>query len=121
MESTLHHDPDLAFAALADPTRRDLLDRLREGPRTVGALAAGLPISRPAVSKHVRVLNRAGLVSVAYVGRQSVCRLDGVGVEPLRRYIDGLWGDVLTAFAAAADAEARTDSDTDTDSGARIR
>jgi DNA-binding transcriptional ArsR family regulator len=106
MPTTLASAPDLALAALADPTRRQLLERLRGGPSTVGGLAGGLPISRPAVSRHLRILHRAGLVSITPAGRRSVCRLDGAGVEPLRRYLDGLWDDVLAAFADAADAEA---------------
>ena len=93
-----------ALAALADPTRREILERLRSGPQAVGKLAEGLPVSRPAVSQHLRVLREAGLVSEQ---RQGTRRLYGVevrGLVELRRYLEGFWGDVLGAFKAEAES-----------------
>jgi len=91
--------------ALGDPTRRTLLERLRRGPRSVGELAEGLPISRPAVSQHLRVLKEAGLVSDRRYGTRRVYRVDFDGVAELRDYFDSFWTDVLAAFEAAAEAE----------------
>jgi DNA-binding transcriptional ArsR family regulator len=92
-----------ALQALADPTRREILERLRRGPLPVGEVADGLPVSRPAVSQHLRVLKDAGLVSEQ---RQGTRRLYGVsprGLVELRRYLDGFWGEVLQAFKAEAE------------------
>jgi DNA-binding transcriptional ArsR family regulator len=94
-----------ALHALADPTRREILERLRRGPLAVGALAEGLPVSRPAVSQHLRVLKDAGLVSET---RQGTRRLYGVelhGLVELRRYLDAFWDDVLHAFKAEAEGK----------------
>ena len=96
-----------AIAALADPTRRSIFERLRDGPRPVGELAAGLPVSRPAVSQHLRVLRDAGLVAAEREGTRNLYRVHGEGLAELRAYLDGLWQDALDAFTAAADEERR--------------
>ena len=94
--------------ALADPTRRSLLERLRDGPRCVIELAAHTPVSRPAVSQHLRVLSDAGLVSASRVGRRRVYALDPSGFEPLERYLEWWWEGVLAACAPAADRRGPT-------------
>jgi DNA-binding transcriptional ArsR family regulator len=91
-----------AFAAIADPTRRLLLERLRAGPLAVGRLAQGLDVTRPAVSQHLRVLERAGLVRARREGTRRIYAVDVRGLQELRRYLDRFWDDVLTAFAAGA-------------------
>jgi DNA-binding transcriptional ArsR family regulator len=96
-----------ALEALADPTRRAVFERLREGPRPVGEIAADLPVSRPAVSQHLRVLQDAGLVTAAPVGTKRLYRIEPSGLEELRAYIDGFWQDALDAFKAEAEKEAR--------------
>lgn len=88
--------------ALGDPTRRRILERLRPGPRPAGAIARGLPVSRPAVSQHLRVLERAGLVTVRKNGRQRIYRVDRSGLEQVRRWVDRFWEDALDAFEAEA-------------------
>ena len=95
------------FAALADPTRRAVFELLRGGPRPVGELARGLPVSRPAVSQHLRVLKEAGLVTERREGTRRLYRIDPAGVGGLRDYFDGFWSDALAAFKAAAEAEQR--------------
>jgi DNA-binding transcriptional ArsR family regulator len=87
--------------ALSDPTRRALLERLRDGPRCVSELAASAPVSRPAVSQHLRVLREAGLVRCARRGRRQLYALDPGGFEPLERYLEWWWGGVLSAYASA--------------------
>ncbi len=98
------------LSALADPTRRSVVERLRMGPRSVAELALGLPVSRPAVSQHLAVLKQSGLVSEERVGRQRIYRLEVGGLEPLRAYVDELWTDVLAAYRATAVAEAASGS-----------
>jgi DNA-binding transcriptional ArsR family regulator len=93
---------DYALDALGDPTRRTILERLRSGPLSVGALAAELPVSRPAVSQHLAVLRRARLVTHDRQGTRNVYRLDAQGVAVLRDYFDSFWEDALTRFADAA-------------------
>jgi len=93
---------DAVLRALADPTRRAVLERLREGPRSVGALAGDLPVSRPAVSQHLAVLKRAGLVREARAGARRVYAIDERGLSELRDYVDRLWTDVLEAYRRAA-------------------
>ncbi len=78
-----------AIAALADPTRRAIFERLADGPLAVGAIASGLPVSRPAVSQHLRVLKHAGLVRDRAAGTRRLYAVDPTGVEALRRYLDG--------------------------------
>ena len=93
------------FAALADPTRRAVLERLREGPRPVGELARDLPVSRPAVSQHLRVLKDAGLVTERREGTRRLYRIDPDGLAALRDYFDDFWNEALAAFKAAAESE----------------
>ena len=96
-----------SLTALADPTRRSIFERLRKGPRAVGELAEGLPVSRPAVSQHLRVLKEARLVQEDRHGTRNVYRLDSRGLEELREYVDQFWEDALAAFKKAAEAEAK--------------
>ena len=95
------------FGAFGDPTRRAILERLRHGPLPVVDIARGLPVSRPAVSQHLRVLKAAGLVSERKEGTRRLYRLDPQGLEELRRELDSFWSDALAAFRAAAE-EGRT-------------
>jgi DNA-binding transcriptional ArsR family regulator len=94
-----------AMNALGDPTRRAIFDRLRRGPVAVGRLAEGLPVSRPAVSQHLRVLKEAGLVSERPEGTRRVYRVEPNGVAGLRAYFDRFWDEALAAYAAAAERE----------------
>ena len=89
--------------ALGDPTRRAIFERLREGPTAVGELAAGLPVSRPAVSQHLRVLKEAGLVTDARAGTRRLYRLDPRGLEGLRAYFERFWDDALAQLKQAAE------------------
>lgn len=91
------------FTALGDPTRRAIFERLGDGPRSVGALAGGLPVSRPAVSQHLKVLKDAGLVTDQRIGTRRMYRVDPDGVGALRSYLDGFWNQSLAAFKAAAE------------------
>jgi DNA-binding transcriptional ArsR family regulator/uncharacterized protein YndB with AHSA1/START domain len=86
------------FAALGDPTRRAIFERLRAGPRSVGELARSLPVSRPAVSQHLRVLREAGLVSDRKEGTRRLYRVAPEGVAELRAYLDRFWDDALSEF-----------------------
>jgi DNA-binding transcriptional ArsR family regulator len=89
-----------ALEALADPTRRRVFERLREGPRPVGRLAEGLPVSRPAVSQHLKVLKEAGLVREEQDGTRRIYRIDPQGLGPLRAWLDQFWDTALDAFKA---------------------
>src|SRR5262245_6331810 len=91
------------LAALADPTRRTLFELLAEGPRPVGELARQLPVSRPAVSQHLRVLKDAGLVVARPVGTRRLYQLNPEGLAALRAYLDRFWDKALAAFATAAE------------------
>src|SRR3970282_473971 len=91
--------------ALGDPTRRQVFELLQEGPRSVGELAAELPVSRPAVSQHLRVLESAGLVPQRRPGTRHLYELDGSGVSELRAWVDGFWDEALARFKAAADTK----------------
>jgi DNA-binding transcriptional ArsR family regulator len=91
------------LTALGDPTRRAIFERLAERPRAVGELAGELPVSRPAVSQHLRVLKDAGLVIDRPDGTRRIYQLDPQGVDGLRRYLDGFWNRSLAAFKAAAE------------------
>lgn len=95
-------DPEAILAALADPTRRAIVTRLRTGALPVGALADGLPVSRPAVSQHLRVLSDAGLLEVRQSGTRRLYHLSPEGVAALRQYLDVLWGDALAGLLSAA-------------------
>jgi DNA-binding transcriptional ArsR family regulator len=92
------------FDALGDRTRRAILDLLTQRPRAVGELAAELPVSRPAVSLHLRVLRDAGLVRDTAAGTRRIYRLDPAGLTLLRTYLDRLWAGALASFAEAAEA-----------------
>ncbi|MEJ6746957.1 MAG: metalloregulator ArsR/SmtB family transcription factor [Yoonia sp.] len=96
------HAIDETLIALADPTRRAILQRLRVGAMPVGVLAEGLPVSRPAVSQHLRILSNAGLLIVTPQGNRRLYGLAPTGMNGLRAYLDDLWGDALEAFAQAA-------------------
>jgi DNA-binding transcriptional ArsR family regulator len=87
-----------AFSALGDPTRRAIFEQLRTGPRSVGELAGSLPVSRPAVSQHLRVLRAAGLVSDRKDGTRRLYRVAPEGVAELRDYLNGFWDEVLAEF-----------------------
>jgi DNA-binding transcriptional ArsR family regulator len=95
-----------ALAALADPTRRAIFEQLGDGPRSVGAIARGLPISRPAVSQHLKQLKEAGLVTDHADGTRRIYRIDPAGLGVLRQWLDRFWDDTLAAFKAEADKEA---------------
>ena len=97
-----------AFAALADPTRRHVFERLTKKALSVGELATGLPVSRPAVSQHLRVLKEAGLVTDEPDGTRRVYRVDPRGIEAMKSYLDRMWDRALATFKAAAEKE--TDS-----------
>jgi DNA-binding transcriptional ArsR family regulator len=87
-----------ALQCLSDPTRRRVFERLRGGPKSVGVLAAGLPVSRPAVSQHLKALKDAGLVKDRSEGTRRVYYIDPDGLGELRRWLDGFWDDALDAF-----------------------
>ena len=97
----------LAMDALGDATRREIMERLRGGPRPVGEIAAGLPVSRPAVSQHLRVLKEAGLVTERKDGARRIYRIDHEGLKDLRAYLDSFWEQALAGFKAAAESEGR--------------
>ncbi|WP_028849491.1 ArsR/SmtB family transcription factor [Thermocrispum municipale] len=92
-----------AWAALGDPTRRRILQRLAQRPQSVTDLAAELPISRPAVSQHLRVLKRACLVTDRPVGTRRIYEVDRDGLAALRRELDQLWGATLDNFKRIAE------------------
>lgn len=98
----------MALAALADPTRRDILERLVQRPQAVGELAASLPISRPAVSQHLKLLKGSGLVTDRAEGTRRVYRVVPDGVAAIRDYLDLMWDRALSAYAAAVE-EQRTE------------
>lgn len=91
---------DIALNALGDPTRRQLFDRLRDGPCSVGALAEGMPISRPAVSQHLKILKEAGLVSDEARGARRVYWVNRDGLAGLKSWLEGFWDDGLEAYQA---------------------
>lgn len=94
-----------AFAALGDPTRRAIFELLGDGARPVGDLARRLPISRPAVSQHLRVLKDAGLVLDRADGTRRLYRLNPEGVGAMRSYLDRFWDQALAGFAAAVEQD----------------
>jgi DNA-binding transcriptional ArsR family regulator len=93
------------LSALGDPTRREIFERLADRPRAVGELAGELPVSRPAVSQHLKVLKDAGLVTDMPAGTRRIYQLDPGGVGALRAYLDQFWKRSLTAFKAAVEQE----------------
>jgi len=97
-----------ALAVLADPTRRQVLERLRAGPRPVNAIAAGLPVSRPAVSQHLKVLKEAGLVEERSEGVRRIYSVRREGLLELRIWLDSFWNDALDAFKREAENSYKT-------------
>ena len=93
------------FPALADPTRRMVFERLRDGGLSVGEVARGLPVSRPAVSQHLEVLKAAGLVTDEADGTRRIYRIDPAGLGAIRAWLDQFWGDALQAFKAEVENE----------------
>jgi DNA-binding transcriptional ArsR family regulator len=96
-----------ALSALADPTRRRVFERLKDGPRPVADIARGLPVSRPAVSQHLRVLKEAGLVADRPEGTRRVYYIDPQGLGALRKWLDQFWDEALAAFQAEAERSAK--------------
>ncbi|MBI3675915.1 MAG: winged helix-turn-helix transcriptional regulator [Proteobacteria bacterium] len=97
---------DRALAALADPTRRQVFERLRKGPKAVGELANRLPVSRPAVSQHLKILKEAGLVADRPEGTRRVYFIDPKGLAQIRRWLDQFWDEALDAFKAEVERDA---------------
>src|SRR5579862_2465613 len=93
-----------ALAALADPTRRIVFERVARRPRSVSELARGLPVSRPAVSQHLAVLKAARLVTDRSAGTRRIYQIDPVGVGAMRAWLDDFWGLALDAFKLAAES-----------------
>ncbi|MGJ5204684.1 ArsR/SmtB family transcription factor [Bradyrhizobium sp. HKCCYLR20261] len=98
---------ETALAVLADPTRRQVFERLRGGPSPVNVIAAGLPVSRPAVSQHLKVLRDAGLVEERSEGVRRIYSLRREGLSELRDWLDGFWDDALLAFKIEAERSHR--------------
>src|SRR5579885_3626562 len=94
-----------AWMALADPTRRQVFEKLKEGRRPVGEIARGLPVSRPAVSQHLKVLKEAGLVREMSQGTRRIYSLDPRGIGAIRSWLDAHWTSALDAFKAFADQD----------------
>lgn len=94
-----------ALEALADPTRRAVFEQLRAGGRSVGEVAAQLPVSRPAVSQHLKVLKQAGLVLDEARGTARIYRIHADGLRELRDWLDGFWGEALEGFKDYAEGE----------------
>src|SRR6187455_2681193 len=98
-----------AMDALGDATRREIMERLRGGPRPVGEIAAGMPISRPAVSQHLRVLKEAGLVTERKDATRRIYAVEPKAIGDLRAYFESFWEQALASFKAAAESERRTE------------
>lgn len=94
-----------ALAALSDPTRRQVFERLRKGGRSVGEIAKGLPVSRPAVSQHLKVLKEAGLVREEREGTRRIYEIDPKGLGQLRCWLDQFWDTALDAFRAEVEKD----------------
>ena len=93
--------------ALGDETRRRIFEQLRHGPSAVGEIARGLPVSRPAVSKHLRVLSGAGLVRYQSAGTRNLYQVDERGLGEIRTWLDGFWDEALTGFARQVEQDRR--------------
>jgi DNA-binding transcriptional ArsR family regulator len=93
--------------ALGDPTRRSVFERLRGGPRSVGEIAEGMDVTRPAVSQHLKVLKGAQLVVDRAVGTRRLYAVEAQGLEALRSWLDGFWDEALAAFKEAAERETK--------------
>src|SRR4029078_1205955 len=98
-----------AWTALGDPARRAIFERIAERPQTVGELARDLPVSRPAVSQHLKVLKDAGVVLVRPLGTRRIYHVDPEGVAAMRAYFDRFWTEALAAFKAAAEQRKERD------------
>jgi DNA-binding transcriptional ArsR family regulator len=91
------------LVALGDPTRRLVFERVAMRPQSVGELAGAMPVSRPAVSQHLKVLKEAGLVSDRAAGNRRIYRMDPAGLRDLRAYLDHFWNQALAAFKTAVE------------------
>ena len=100
-----------AFAALADPTRRRVLERLTARPMAVGEIARGMPVSRPAVSQHLKVLKEAGLVSDRQDGQRRIYAIDPKGLGAMRAWLDQFWDTALEALKAEIERQDEGDQD----------
>jgi DNA-binding transcriptional ArsR family regulator len=100
-----------ALAALADPTRRHIFERLKSGPQSVGQIARGMPVSRPAVSQHLKTLKEAGLVADRPEGTRRVYFIDPDGLGALRQWLDQFWDEALAAFRAEVEAQPGDEED----------
>ena len=100
-----------ALVALADPTRRRVFERLRSGPQPVGAIARGMPVSRPAVSQHLKALKEAGLVTDRPEGTRRVYFIDPHGLAALRSWLDQFWEEALAAFQGEVERGASEQKD----------
>src|SRR5215510_12893522 len=99
------YESDTAWAAMADRTRRAIVMELADGERTVGELADALPISQPAVSQHLKVLKRVGVVSDRAQGTRRIYRLNEAGVSALRDQLDAFWSQTMSGFAQLMEEE----------------
>jgi DNA-binding transcriptional ArsR family regulator len=99
-----------ALSALADPTRRLVFERLKSGPQAVGAIARGLPVSRPAVSQHLKVLKEAGLVTDRPEGTRRLYFIDPHGLGALRGWLDQFWDQALAAFQSEVERAAKDEA-----------
>jgi DNA-binding transcriptional ArsR family regulator len=97
-----------AFSALSDPTRREVFQRLQSGGRSVGEIARDLPVSRPAVSQHLKVLKEAGLVTDRAEGTRRIYWIDPHGLAPIRAWLDRFWDVALAAYAEDVEGSARS-------------
>jgi DNA-binding transcriptional ArsR family regulator len=100
-----------AFSALYDPTRRAVFERLRNGPQAVGEIARGLPVTRPAVSQHLKVLKEAGLVADHSEGTRRIYHIDPNGLGAIRAWVDQFWDSALAAFAAEVERTAKKEQE----------
>ena len=100
--------PTSELLALASETRATILQRLEAGPRTVGEIAQGLPVSRPAISQHLRILEQAKLVTEEYQGTRHIYRIDPTGLATLRTWLDRFWTRSLDAFATEVERQNQT-------------
>ena len=98
---------DHAFTALGDPTRRAIFERLRKKELSVAEIAEGLPVSRPAVSQHLKVLKEAKLITITKEGTRSMCQVDPDGIIAMRSYLNQFWDTALAAFKSAAENQQR--------------
>lgn len=100
---------DAALAALADPTRRAVFERLTKGPAAVGEIARALPVSRPAVSQHLKVLKEAGMVVARAEGTRRVYQIDPAGLGVIRQWLDRFWDAALENYRREVEAELERD------------